>query len=133
MNKEQYRLCEDKGLLKKEIKVDEIFDECFEGTLLHGCIMDDGDMFHLYVKNGYFNLVVYYSRWGESNIVEHVKTKSLDMEYIAKGKRAYPEASSWEFVSLLLDSNVNLCLGSFNERVISLGEDGGFYPTAMVA
>lgn len=132
MNKEQYKAYENKGAIKKEINIDEKFGNDFEGTLLHGCIIDDGDMFHLYVKDGFFNLVVYYSRWGQTNIVEHVKTKVLNMEIIVKGKRAYPEASSWDFVSLLLDHNVKVCLGSFNDKAISLN-DGTFYPTAMIA
>ena len=54
------------------------------------------------------------------------------MEIIAKGKRAYPEASSWDFVSLLLDHNVKVCLGSFNDKAVTLN-DGTFYPTAMIA
>jgi len=132
MNKEQYKAYENKGSLKKEINIDDSFKQDFEGTLLHGCIIDDGDMFHLYVKDGFFNLVVYYSRWGQTNIVEHMKTKVLNMENIAKGKRAYPEASSWEFVSLLLNYNVKVCLGSFNDNAIAL-DDGKFYPSAMIA
>lgn len=132
MNKEQYKAYEKKGAIKKELNIDESFKNDFEGTLLHGCIIDDGDMFHLYIKDGFFNLVVYYSRWGQTNIVEHVKTKILNMEVIIKGKRAYPEASSWDFVSLLLEYNVKVCLSSFNDNAVSL-KDGAFYPTALIA
>lgn len=132
MNKEQYKNYENKGAVKKELNIDDNFEKDFEGTLLHGCIIDDGDMFHLYVKDGFFNLVIYYSRWGQTSIVEHVKAKIINMEKITKGKRAYPEASSWDFLSLLLNYNVKVCLGSFNDNAIAL-DDGTFYPNAMIA
>lgn len=132
MNKEQYKLYENKGARKKELDIDKNFESDFEGTLLHGCIIDDGDMFHLYAKEGFFNLVIYYSRWGQTHVVEHIKTKVLDMEHIIRGKRAYPEASSWNFLCLLLDYNVKVCLSSFNDNAYSLDE-GNFYPTALIA
>ena len=67
-----------------------------------------------------------------SVIAERLFKQNIDLSIIAKGKRAYPEASSWDFVSLLLDHNVKVCLGSFNDKAVAL-KDGTFYPTAMIA
>lgn len=131
MNKTQYQSYENKNLIKPQIHIEKDFTTDFEGTLLHGCISDDGDMFHLYIKEGHIHLLTYYYRWGQNNLVEHIKVKKMDADDVVKNKRVYPEASSWDFTLLLAEKGVHVCFGSFNEKVAALKE-GSFYPLAFV-
>lgn len=131
MKKEQYENYANQDVSRKRLEIQKDFSSDFEGTLLHGTLMEDGDMFHLYIKDNYINMLIYYSRWGQSNVVEHIKTKSVDdIEDILEGKRVYPEASSWDFVSLLSNKYVRVCLGSYNENV-PRHKEGSFYPLAL--
>lgn len=131
MNKSQYQSYENKNLTKPHIHIEKDFTSDFEGTLLHGSD-DEGDMFHFYVKDGLLHLLTYYYRWGQYNIVEHVKLKKIDAQILIEGKRVYPEASSWDFTLLLAEKGVRVCFASFNEKAGILNE-GHFYPAAFIA
>lgn len=132
MNKSQYQSYKSKNLIKPHIHIEKDFSSDFEGTLLHGCISDDGDMFHLYVKDGLLHLLTYYYRSGQNNIVEHIKDVKMDALSLVDGKRVYPEASSWDFTLLLAEKGVQVCFGSYNENAESLKE-GSFYTSALIA
>lgn len=129
MNYEQFELYRSKHISKPHLDAKKDFHSNFAGTLLFGNISEDGDLIHIYVKDGLIHQLRYYLKDGKFIKESLERKEKIAFEDLIHDYRFYPEACSWNIVHRFIEDHVKINFCTFSKNAPLL-EEGEFYKKA---